>query len=80
MALPSPYTISTVTRTATVTSLSVVRVPIMRPIDMSTMELVHSGREWSYDVSPCSKVAISLLERNEAVVTWVKPLGVRPSL
>lgn len=47
----------------------------MRFINMATMEVVHSGKEWEYEVTPCSKSAISLLERNEAVVTWIKPIG-----
>lgn len=47
----------------------------MRQIDVTEMEVLCSGGEWEYDVSPCSKQAIVLLERNERLVTWLKPVN-----
>ena len=47
----------------------------MRKITMDDNEVVKRGKEWEYDVSPCTIQAVALLERNESVVTWLKPLG-----
>jgi hypothetical protein len=37
------------------------------------MVVLCSGIEWPYDMNPCSKEAIGLLERNERLVTWLVP-------
>ena len=47
----------------------------MRLIDMSAMEVVSVGVPWAHPMSPCSKQAINLLERNAKVVTWLMPKG-----
>ena len=47
----------------------------MRVIDATHMEVVTLGLPWRHAVSPCSKQAISLLERNTKVVTWLMPKG-----
>jgi hypothetical protein len=47
----------------------------MRQIDSTGMLVLCSGVEWPYDMNPCSKEAISLLERNERLVTWLMPAG-----
>jgi hypothetical protein len=46
----------------------------MKCIDMTGMEVVVHGKPWEHSVSPCTKQAIALLERNERLVTWVKPI------
>lgn len=48
---------------------------IMRLIDTHNMEVVSAGLPWSHNISPCSKQAIHLLERNTKVVTWFMPRG-----
>ena len=45
---------------------------IMKMVDMSLVTLIHSGEGWSHEQPPCSRQMIHLLERNEAVVTWVQ--------
>ncbi len=45
----------------------------MRQINSSGMVVLCSGIEWPYDMNPCSKEAIGLLERNERLVTWLVP-------
>ena len=47
----------------------------MRLIDTRNMEIVSAGLPWSHAISPCSKQAIHLLERNTKVVTWLMPRG-----
>jgi hypothetical protein len=47
----------------------------MRLIDATHMEVVSVGLGWRHAVSPCSKQAIHLLERNTKVVTWLMPTG-----
>lgn len=47
----------------------------MKQIDVSGMTVLCSGVEWTYDVTPCSRDAIMLLERNERMVTWLVPRG-----
>jgi len=49
----------------------------MRVIDASHMEVVSMGIPWRHALSPCSKQAIALLERNTKVVTWLMPRGGR---
>ena len=44
-------------------------------IDTQSMEVVSAGLPWSHSISPCSKQAIHLLERNTKVVTWFMPHG-----
>ena len=33
------------------------------------------GAPWPHAISPCCKLAIPLLERNERVVSWIRPVG-----
>ena len=47
----------------------------MRVIDMSSMEVVCKGDIWEHALLPCSKEAIKLLEKNEKIVTWLRPAG-----
>jgi hypothetical protein len=47
----------------------------MRLIDAKGMEIISSGIPWNHAISPCSKQAISLLERNTKVVTWLMQKG-----
>ena len=47
----------------------------MKRIDVTNMVILCSGEEWRFEVSPCSKDAINLLERNERVVTWLMPVA-----
>ena len=50
----------------------------MRVIDDSNMEVVSLGLPWRHAVSPCSRQAIGLLERNTKIVTWLMPHGGTP--
>ena len=50
----------------------------MRVIDISSMDIVSVGLPWRHPISPCSKQAIGLLERNTKVVTWLVPKGGQP--
>ena len=47
----------------------------MKIIDMEHMEMVFAGEAWTHKLMPCSKQAIPLLERNEKIVSWVRPKG-----
>lgn len=48
----------------------------MKVIESEHMIVVQSGIPWVHPIPPCSKQAISLLERNTKVVTWLmKPGG-----
>jgi hypothetical protein len=47
----------------------------MRLIDAKGMEIISSGIQWNHSISPCSKQAIHLLERNTKVVTWLMQSG-----
>ena len=47
----------------------------MRPIPMVGMEVAFQGAPWDHALPPCSKAAIPLLEKNERVVSWVRPVG-----
>jgi hypothetical protein len=47
----------------------------MKMIDLHGMELVFSGKAWTHNIQPCAKQAIPLLERNEKIVSWLKPKG-----
>ena len=42
---------------------------------MASMEVASAGVPWTHAMSPCSKQAIHLLERNAKVVTWLSPKG-----
>lgn len=42
---------------------------------MSQMEMVFAGEPWTHKLMPCSKQAIPLLERNEKIVSWIRPKG-----
>lgn len=51
----------------------------MKRVDMSLVELVHSGETWPHSQPPCSRQMIRFLERNESVITWVQvPLSDQP--
>lgn len=52
---------------------------IMKVIDTQTHEVVYIGLPWRHSISPCSKQAIHLLERNTKVVSWLVPKGAAPS-
>lgn len=47
----------------------------MRVICMKDMEVVCRGESWDHPLAPCSKDAIPLLEKNERIVTWLRPVG-----
>jgi len=47
----------------------------MRQIASENMLVVQAGIPWNYEVSPCSKQAIQLLERNTKIVTWLMKAG-----
>ena len=47
----------------------------MKPVDMDTVDLIHSGEAWPHPHPPCSRQMLQFLERNEGVVTWVQPKG-----
>ena len=47
----------------------------MRAVNMSGMEVAFQGSVWEYHIPPCCKAAIPLLEKNELVVSWVRPIG-----
>jgi hypothetical protein len=47
----------------------------MKLINLQDMEIVFSGKPWTFALQPCAKQAIPLLERNEKIVSWLKPLG-----
>ncbi len=47
----------------------------MKLIDLNGMEVVFSGNAWTHSIIPCAKQAIPLLERNEKIVSWLKPQG-----
>lgn len=42
-------------------------------LDVSNMEIILRGKQWDRAEDPCAKNAIHLLERNEALVTWLQP-------
>lgn len=46
---------------------------LMKHIAIEDYEIVHSGQTWQYDEKPCQKSMLGFLEKNEAVVTWLKP-------
>jgi hypothetical protein len=50
----------------------------MRVIDTRDMEVVNVGLPWHHAISPCSKQAIKLLERNTKIVSWLMPKGGQP--
>ena len=47
----------------------------MKVIEVQDMEIVFSGKAWTHNIQPCAKQAIPLLERNEKIVSWLKPKG-----
>jgi len=47
----------------------------MKLIEMKGMEIVFAGEPWTHNILPCAKQAIPLLERNEKIVSWIKPIG-----
>ena len=46
----------------------------MRAFEMDNMVVVYKGDTWQHSISPCSKSAIPLLERNEKIVSWLRPM------
>lgn len=42
-------------------------------LDVSNMEIILRGKQWNRAEDPTHKDAIHLLERNEALVTWLQP-------
>ena len=44
----------------------------MKRVDMSGVEVVHSGEPWEFPAPPCSRQMIRHLEMNEGLVTWVQ--------
>lgn len=42
-------------------------------LDVSNMEIILRGKQWDRVEDPSHKNAIHLLERNEALVTWLQP-------
>jgi hypothetical protein len=49
----------------------------MKCVDMSRHAVVRCGLEWPHAQLPSTKDMIPRLERNEAYVSWMKPLGGR---
>lgn len=47
----------------------------MKIFNMHNMEVAYHGDEWTHAMSPCCKAAIPYLERNEKIVSWLKPTG-----
>jgi hypothetical protein len=47
----------------------------MKVIELEGMEVVFYGNAWNHNILPCAKQAIPLLERNEKIVSWLKPKG-----
>ena len=47
----------------------------MRVVDMTNHQVVKCGIVWPYSSTPNCKRMITQLERNEALVTWIKPTG-----
>jgi hypothetical protein len=49
----------------------------MRPrtIDAHNMHIIHRGSPWPHETPPCSKAMTQHLERNEAIVSWLQPIG-----
>ena len=45
----------------------------MRKLDTKDIKVVHSGEDWPFPQSPCSKDMMALLERNERLVSWLQP-------
>jgi hypothetical protein len=39
------------------------------------MDIILRGKEWTHPEDPCAKSVMHLLERNEALVTWLQPRG-----
>lgn len=47
----------------------------MRLIDSRHMRVVHCGKRWTLPTDPCSREMISVLERNESLISWLQPEG-----
>jgi hypothetical protein len=47
----------------------------MRIIDTIHMDVLHRGKKWLMETDPCSKDMMKHLERNESVISWLKPRG-----
>lgn len=44
----------------------------MKQINAENMIVIQQGLPWRHNISPCSKQAIHLLEKNTKIVTWLK--------
>ena len=51
----------------------------MKVINTETHDIISMGLPWKHAISPCSKQAIHLLERNTKIVSWLLPKGAHPS-
>ena len=47
----------------------------MRHINIDQYDILLQGESWKYEMTPCSREAIPLLENNERIVTWLVPRG-----
>ncbi len=45
----------------------------MRALSLQKFDVVWRGDEWSFEAPPCSRDATSMLESNEAIVSWLAP-------
>ena len=45
----------------------------MREFNMQCMTIVYKGDVWNHNMSPCSRAAIPHLEKNERIVSWLRP-------
>lgn len=52
----------------------------MRLINMDHMRVVYRGEVWKSLHDPSSKDMSSILEDNEAIVTWLQPVGGNSSI
>ncbi len=44
-------------------------------LDVSNMDVILRGKTWTHPEDPAAKSAVHLLERNEALITWLQPRG-----
>lgn len=47
----------------------------MKLIDITKHNIIKCGVEWPYKSTPNCKNVITQLERNEALVSWLQPIG-----
>ena len=46
-----------------------------KTLDVSKMDIVFRGKVWTLPEDPSAKSVVHILERNEALVTWLQPKG-----